>query len=83
MKFPFDFSRKSIHLDKTNNLQKEIEDLVNKIDELEVQNIEIEKTFLLLLNVSKGFERIKKRDNSKKLNLSRLVTSAGFKPATS
>lgn len=50
---------------------------------LEVQTIEIEKTFLLLLNVSKGFERIKKRDNSKKLNLSRLVTSAGFKPATS
>ena len=32
----------------------------------ELQTTEIEKTFLLLLNGSKGFKRIKKRDNSKK-----------------
>jgi site-specific DNA recombinase len=39
--------------------------------------------FLLLCNGSKGLQRIKKRDNSKKLNMSRLVTSLGFKPRTS
>ena len=39
--------------------------------------------FLLLCNGSKGLKRIKKRDNSKKLNMSRLVTSLGFKPRTS
>ena len=39
--------------------------------------------FSLLCNGSKGLKRIKKRDNSKKLNLSRLVTSLGFKPRTS
>lgn len=39
----------------------------------ELQTTEIEKTFLILFNGSKGFNRIKKRDNSNKLELSRLV----------
>jgi len=43
----------------------------------QLQTSEIDKTFQLLCNSSKGFKRIKKRDNSKNLELSRLVTSAG------
>ena len=39
--------------------------------------------FLLLCNGSRGLKRIKKRDNSKNLNLSRLVTKQGFEPRTS
>lgn len=39
--------------------------------------------FLLLCNGSKGLKRIKKRDNSKNLNLSRVVTQQGFEPRTS
>ena len=48
----------------------------------QLQTSEVEETFQLLCNGSKGFKRIKKRDNAKNLNLSRLVTPAGFKPAT-
>ncbi len=47
-----------------------------------LQTNHVDETFQLLCNGSKGFKRIKKRDNSKKMNLSRLVTPAGFKPAT-
>ena len=48
----------------------------------QLQTSEIDKTFQPLCNSSKGFKRIKKRDNSKNLELSRLVTPAGFEPAT-
>ena len=48
----------------------------------QLQTSEIDKTFQLLCNSSKGFKRIKKRDNSKNLELSRLVTAKGFKPPT-
>lgn len=46
-----------------------------------VRTNKIDDTFKLLCNNSKGFKRIKKRDNSKKLNLSRFVPRAGLEPA--
>jgi site-specific DNA recombinase len=48
----------------------------------QLQTNNVGEVFALLCSYSKGFKQIKKRDNSKKMNLSRLVTPAGFKPAT-
>jgi site-specific DNA recombinase len=42
-----------------------------------LQTSHVDETFQLLCNGSKGFKRIKKRDDSKNLNLSRLVTLGG------
>lgn len=44
----------------------------------QLQTSQVDETFQLLCNGSRGFRRIKKRDNSKNLNLSRLVTSEGL-----
>lgn len=48
----------------------------------QLQTNSVGEVFSLLCASSKGLKKIKKRDNSKKMNLSRLVTPAGFKPAT-
>ena len=47
----------------------------------QVRTNEVDPTFRLLCNKSKGLKRIKKRDKLEKSNLSRNVLEAGIEPA--